>query len=184
MCPIPATKAAQLINDINEIAHSDIRDEIALARIRRQAEALLPYHREGAFMVLGAVSSLVGDEEAMHRYHGSSVECSVNKAEAYFNYATSLLWRNDFSGALELLKKSYALDHYPRTVRKMILCAQHLGLYGMADRLFQELEKIEGASIPENERPSLVSVVRDDVMSDLEQDIAEFGDLWKDLAKV
>ena len=48
----------------------------------------------------------------------------------------------------------------------------------------KELEKIEGEPIPENERPSLVSVVRDDVMSDLEQDIAEFGDLWKDLAKV
>lgn len=183
MPSVPVTKASRLIDALNDLAREGRRNDIALANIRRQAEALRAHDRSGACMVLGAISSLLGDEKAMHRYHLASLECAANKGDAYFNYATSLIFINNYSGALELLQNAYALEPSPMTLGKMVFCAKNLGLHSLADNYLRELGKIMGEKAPDDFMPP-TKTLRSNVMEMLEQDILEHGDLWKDLAKV
>ncbi|MHC1791805.1 tetratricopeptide repeat protein [Solidesulfovibrio sp.] len=184
MNPIPETKTSRLIEELNALVREERLNDFALARIRKEAEALLPYDKDGAFMVLGAVSGLLGDEKAMHRYHSSSLDYAVDKAEAYFNYATSLIWVENFSGALEVLQISFELERSPTTLNRMAYCSMQLGLSGLTDRFCREYEKLTGESFPEKILPSFTGAVREDIMDILDKDIADHGDLWKGLAKV
>ena len=181
---IPAKKFSQHIDKLNELAQSDPINELALQRIKNEANRLLDSDKAGAFMLLGAIASLLRDEKALHRQHLAALHWTDDKAWALQNYSNSLLWVEDFSGALEIAQKAYELDHSPDSLSLMIRSAVGIGLTGLAREFCAEWRKLTGESHKLETAASYPGIVRDSVMQILEDDLTTHAELWKRLAKV
>lgn len=183
----PAKKSAQLIDELNALAFSKPINELALARIRKEAEALLRSDKGAAFMVLGAISSIRGDEKEMHRHHGAAIEQAGDTALAYFNYANSLGWMENYSGAFEMAGKAYELGHDPCALDIMLCSAFALGLRGLVRELLGEWRQITGQAHKLENVENMGDYqgdVRESVLDLLEQDMQAHSELWKNLSRV
>lgn len=179
-----AKKSSRLIDELNKLALAESVNELALVRLKLEAEELLRSDRSGAFMVLGAISSLLRDEKAMHRYHRSALDWADDRVLALFNYGNSMAWMGDYSGALELSKMSYELAPNTRALDLMIRSALSLGLNGLVRKLLDEWKKLTGEEHElENEEP-YAGEIRENIMNLLEEDMENHAELWKSLAKV
>jgi hypothetical protein len=182
--PVPATKYTDLIHAVNDIVTSGRRDEVALMRIRRQAERLLDADRIGALTVLGAVAGLLGDEKTMHARHLAALELTDGSYDALYNYANTLGWASNYSSALAMAKRAYEASHAPAALGLMIISAQALGLASLFRTLCAEWLESTGRThrLDTGEPPA--RQIRDKVMARLEDDMSRNAELWTRLSNV
>jgi len=183
--PVPATKYTDLIHAVNDIVTSGRRDEVALVRIRRQAEHLLNADRIGALTVLGAVAGLLGDEKTMHARHLAVLELTDGSYEALYNYANTLGWAGNFSSTLAMAKQAYEeASHDPAALDLMIIAAHALSLASLFRTLCAQWLESTGRphELDSGEPPA--GRIRDGVMDRLEDDMSRNAELWTRLSNV
>lgn len=100
MSPVPKTKFDELIDKLNTMEVGDPQNQFALARYRRDAEALLRDVPWAGNDLLGVIACLAKNIEEMHQFHERAIASSGNNPSKIFNYGTSL-------GRLGFLKESY-----------------------------------------------------------------------------
>ncbi len=182
--PIPATKYTDLIHAVNDIVTSGRCDEVALMRIRRQAERLLDADRIGALTVLGAVAGLLGEEKTMHARHLAVLELTDGSYDALYNYANTLGWAGNFSSALAMAKQAYEASNDPAALNLMIIAAHALGLGSLFRTLCAQWLELTGRphELETGEPPA--GHIRDTVMARLEDDMPRNAELWTRLSNV
>jgi tetratricopeptide (TPR) repeat protein len=182
--PVPALKYNDLISDINALLIANKRDEVALMRIRRQAESLLDADKIGSLTLLGTVAGLLGDEKTMHARHLAVLELTDGSSDALYNYANTLAWAGNYSSALAMAKRAYEASHAPAALGLMIISAQALGLASLFRTLCAQWHELTGRKheLDTGEPPS--GRIRDGVMARLEDDMSRNAELWTRLSNV
>ena len=105
--PARATKASELVEQINAIRCADEADDLALRRIERDAQKLMAADPEGAHTVLGAVAVLQGRIDDVRRHHGIALQQSGHSAQACRNYSVSLMDLGEMIEAFEAARESF-----------------------------------------------------------------------------
>ena len=104
--PSPATKAAELIRSLAELAEETEPNEFELKRLEREAEKLLKVDAVAGHTALGAAASLRGDTREVHYRHRLAAKLSGESAETPYNYAASLTKLGEFTDALEIARRA------------------------------------------------------------------------------
>lgn len=182
--PVPATKYNELIRTLNNVVVSGKRNEVALIRIRRQAEALLATDEVGALTILGAVAGLLGDEKTMHSRHLAAMELTDCSSDALYNYANTLGWTSNYSSALTMASRAYEASHNPAALNIMIIAAHSLGLTSLFRAQCAEWRQLTGRTHELETGQTPAGHIRSHVMARLEDDMAHHAPLWTRLSNV
>lgn len=105
--PARATKASELVEQINAIRCADEADDLVLRRIERDAQKLMAADPEGAHTVLGAVAVLQGRIDDVRRHHDIALQQSGHSAQACRNYSVSLMDLGEMIEAFEAARESF-----------------------------------------------------------------------------
>ncbi len=105
--PARATKASELVEQINSIRYADEVDDLALRRIDRDAQKLMTADPEGAHTVLGAVAALQGRVDDVRRHHRIALQQSGHSAQASRNYSVSLMDLGEMIEAFEAAREAF-----------------------------------------------------------------------------
>lgn len=108
--PSPATKAAELIKSLAELADEIEPNGFELKRLEREAEQLLKIDAVAGHTALGAAASLRGDVTEVHYRHRLAAKLSGESAQTLYNYAASLIGLGEFTEALEIARRAYSRD--------------------------------------------------------------------------
>ena len=103
----PATKSAELIERLGDLANVLEINDFDLRQLEREARRLLAADAAGAYEILGAVASLRGDAESVHGEHKRALNLSRESHDSLYNYAVSLGVIGDFDGAREAACKAF-----------------------------------------------------------------------------
>ena len=141
MIPTTQTKAQDLLDKLSGLAGSRKQiSELQIAALRREAKQSLHADAFHGYMALGALASLVWDDEALHENHQCAIRLS-NSELAHRNYAASLsavlLYEN---AANEMM---LAVDKEPEnltSLRTAIDFAVFAGMIGAAMKLYRTLK--------------------------------------------
>jgi hypothetical protein len=139
--PTIQTKAQDLLDKLSGLAGSRNQiTELQIAALRREAKQSLQVDAFHGYMALGALASLVWDDEALHTNHQCAIKLS-NSEIAHRNYAASLsavlLYEN---AAKEMM---LAVDKEPEnltSLRSAIDFSVFAGMIGTAMKLYQMLK--------------------------------------------
>lgn len=126
----PQPKYSSLCAQINALGACP--DELALARIRRAAQAFKPHDPAGANDVLGQVSCLAGDIGAMLRHHRQAIRLSCGYRRFRRNYAMSLLRQGLLDEAAHVAGQLH--DEAPGDLASLDICLHVLFLLGLQDK--------------------------------------------------
>lgn len=105
--PAPASNA--LIDEINKLYLVDSVDEVAVYRIKQQAQKLKVVDAVGAHVVLGMLGCLTWNEKEMRENHEAALRRSPSDPLANVNYGTSLRNMNFYSEAFDRWRRVYKL---------------------------------------------------------------------------
>lgn len=83
-------KANDLVEQINAFRGRGKVTQVQLARLKREARALLKADAHGAYVVLGALAALEKNDREMREQHERAIRLNPDDEWARINYATSL----------------------------------------------------------------------------------------------
>ena len=140
--PIAQTKGPELIKRLNAMRYGS-HDEFSLRAIQRDAERLKFVNAYEAYMILGVVACLRGDQEAMHEAHQKAIKRVPHDPIAYINYATSLMNTGQITGAIDQAKQACAVaPHDPDALNNLVALLKNIGRYREAFALLNDLRKV------------------------------------------
>ena len=137
-------KSSEIVMKLSSIAASGDVNEIAVANLEREAKSLMRSDPHGAHTALGAIASIRGDVDKVHRCHAIAIQLSPRPAEAYYNYGRSLVQVDDNVGALAIVKKSYEIERELQSLSLLIEIAFKLGFVPMAKKYADEYFELSG----------------------------------------
>ena len=105
----PATKADELLAQLETVMHAPVLNEVELRRIARAADALMDIDAAGAHSLLGVVAALRGDADAVRRHYRIAVQ-NDKAVTVRLNYCVALSILELQDEALEIATE--ALDRY------------------------------------------------------------------------
>ena len=90
MNPFPEPKTRQLLDEISAGYGAGGLSEFQVARLQREAKAMMVKLPAEAHMVLGALAGERHDVDEMHSHHTTSIALRQNEPDMRSNYAVSL----------------------------------------------------------------------------------------------
>lgn len=108
---VPKEKAVEIIEELNMVSSNEQIDGFTIARYKHEAEKLKTsgYLAE-AFIILGMIACLEGDEEKMHASHRNAISYAPTNPNTTRNYAVSLLKVGQSKEAYKYFLQTYKLD--------------------------------------------------------------------------
>ena len=85
-----ARKADALIDTLANLDRSEVLDDLALARLAREAQGLMKSDLAGAHVVLGGIAGIEGNVARVRKHHEIALELSGRSSQTLTNYAAAL----------------------------------------------------------------------------------------------
>ena len=85
-----ASKASDLIDELERLDVSERLDDLAIRRLSREARALMPSDATGARTVLGGIAGIEGNAAKVREHYRVALEHSQRNLSVLSNYATAL----------------------------------------------------------------------------------------------
>ena len=104
--PDPARKVGALVDILVDLDHSEILDDLVLARLERDARALMQSDPAGARSVLGGVASLHCDTAGVREHYQVALRLSGRDSEVLANYATALTKVGEMDEAFDAIMEA------------------------------------------------------------------------------
>lgn len=144
MAPRQATKAQNLIEELNRLRGQDKPDSFSIRRIEREGKKLFATDRAAAYQVLGMTATLLEDPDGMRRNFKYALELSRDAPEIMKNYSTSLLTLGFLIEARQFLEQFYDTHHGDSIfLDYLILSSYKSGRFEKAASLLGDLKKIQ-----------------------------------------
>ena len=123
MVPASASKYDEIILDLNEIAKEfNITPYVfKLNRYKTDATLMVQNDPENSYSILGMISCLESDLEAMHKYHRMALKCSGKSSRSLFQYSSSLYNCDLFEEAYDYAYQAYEKDKRDRATLQILL---------------------------------------------------------------
>lgn len=107
----PATRTAELLNEINSLGAADRHNTFLLKSLERKAtQVLTTGDYSGGYTLLGALAAVRGDAEETRSQHGKAVAVAPSEPNVFRNYAISLLRVGLIDDAITMADRSWQLD--------------------------------------------------------------------------
>ena len=148
MKPSPASNYDKLIQELNLMSDSSDmeRHKFRLAQIKYEADNRKQKDPEGAYILLGIISCLMGDIEKMHKYHKNAINCSGRSLHSIIQYSSSLFNQGLLEDCYVYCTKAHEIDQCDIiTLKLMLKVSFFLQLEDSYKRCKRKLEKL-GAS--------------------------------------
>ena len=107
----PARKANALIEALARLDRSEVVDDLALARLAREAHVLMKSDAAGAHTVLGGIAGIEGDAARVRDHHAIALRLSARDRRVLGNYATALTNIGELDDAFATIMEAH--ERYP-----------------------------------------------------------------------
>jgi len=148
----PKNEAEEILRDLNEISTEDRKNEILLQRYKHKANALIRNANLFAgHILLGAISAIERDAEAMHHHHKLAVSHGNGDPQGYVNYAVSLARFGLYPESVRYAEKAFQKNpFYLAALDTLIFSSLYMGRISEVLDLIRKQNKI-GESHPLSE---------------------------------
>lgn len=141
----PATQGLfQALSELSRLPVEE-RDDITIARLKREAEKLRNADAQGSYMALGALAALKWNVEQLRHNHEASLRgAGASRSNALFNYSASLQQVALMDEAAEKLIEAHGLEREdPYLLETAIRTNLHAGRMGDVKELLDRLHKLD-----------------------------------------
>jgi tetratricopeptide (TPR) repeat protein len=132
----------QIFERVNSLPYDREPSEFELRSIEKDIAKVRSIDALAAFQLAGALASVRGDIDAMHRNHKAALRLGSGSTDAWTNYACSLMRLGYLSEGLDKLRNAFSIDPMDVEVLKELIDAAYLsGRFSEAADLLKEFEK-------------------------------------------
>jgi tetratricopeptide (TPR) repeat protein len=140
----PKNEAEEILRELNEISAEDRKNELLLQRYKHKANALIrSADLFAGHILLGAVSAIERDAEAMHHHHKIAMSYGNGDPQGYMNYAVSLARFGLYPESVRYAKKAFQKDpFYLPALNTLIFSNLYMGRMNETLDLIRKQNKI------------------------------------------
>ncbi len=143
-----ASKAKDLVLELNRLRFEDAIPEFTFRRLRREAEALKEADRSDAFEALGMIAALEKDIKGVRQEFGKALAYSGYAEKALLNYATSLSFLGFLTESVKIRGKLHdSFRSHTGFLMDFLFDNYVTGRFHKARDLIAELKKIQPEEI-------------------------------------
>ena len=102
-----ARKANALIVTLAKLHRNEVLDDLALARLAREAQGLMKSDPAGAHMVLGGIAGIEGDVTRVCKHHEIALKLSGRSSQTLTNYAAALINVGEMNEAFTTIMEAH-----------------------------------------------------------------------------
>ena len=133
-----ARKANALIDTLEKLDRSEVLDDLALARLAREAQGLMKSDPAGAHMVLGGIAGIEGDVTRVCKHHEIALELSGRSSQTLTNYAAALINVGEMNEAFTTIMEAHERARGdPRVLKSAVGIAMQSAEFRRSHVLYQ-----------------------------------------------
>ena len=103
----PARKTTALVNSLKGLERAERVDDLALKRLRREAQTLMKVDAVGAHSILGAMAGIEGNAAQVRKHYEIALQISARESEVLTNYAAALSKAGKMNDAFKTVTEAH-----------------------------------------------------------------------------